>query len=53
MKVADIQLGQENTFTVNIPSDLVNESYLFMRVGAKASATAQFSYTQVQKIALK
>ena len=48
-----VSLDQENTAEIEIPSGLVNESYLYARVGVKSDKSSEYCYSQSIKIALK
>jgi hypothetical protein len=50
---ATITIGQPVTLTVNIPSSIANDAFIFARVGVKTSGVAELLYTQPQKIQLK
>ena len=48
-----VSLDQENTAEIEIPSGLVNESYLYARVGVKSDKSSEYCYSQSIKVALK
>ncbi|GLB53883.1 hypothetical protein NBRC110019_29240 [Neptunitalea chrysea] len=50
--VSDITLGDLKDVEVTIPDDLLDNEYLYIRVGAKSSSSSEFIYTQSQKIIL-
>lgn len=50
--LSNITIGEETTFTVDIPEDLLNAGYVFVRVGVRSTLSNEFYYTQVQKIEL-
>jgi hypothetical protein len=50
---AAITIGQPVTLTVNIPSAIASDAFIFARVGVKTSGVAELLYTQSQKIQLK
>ena len=58
-KEAELALGntvsfnQENTAEIEIPSGLLNESYLYARVGVKSDKSSEYCYSQSIKVALK
>lgn len=51
--VAALVLGANTSITTTIPNNLKDLPYIFARIGVKSTATGEFSYTQVQKIALQ
>ena len=48
-----VSLNQENTAEIEIPSGLLNESYLYARVGVKSDKSSEYCYSQSIKVALK
>ncbi|MDU1905213.1 MAG: DUF3823 domain-containing protein [Dysgonomonas sp.] len=48
--LANIEVGQETSLSINIPENLASENYLFVRVGVKSNISNEFYYTQVQKV---
>lgn len=48
-----VSLGQENTAEIEIPNGLINESYLYARVGVKSDKSSEYCYSQSIKVALK
>ena len=48
-----VSLDQENTAEIEIPSGVVNESYLYARVGVKSDKSSEYCYSQSIKVALK
>lgn len=48
----DITEGQQTTVNVDIPEDLRDAGFLFVRIGVRATQANEFYYTQVQKIDL-
>lgn len=58
-KEAELKLGtnvvldQENTAEIEIPDGLINESYLYARIGVKSNNSSEYCYSQSIKIALK
>lgn len=53
LNVSSLVLGTPATLKAQLPESLKNLPYVFVRVGVKAKSTGEYSYTQVQKIALK
>lgn len=51
--VATFVLGANSTLAVTVPTALRNLPYVFARIGVKSSASSEYMYSQVQKIALK
>lgn len=51
--IATIESGRETTVTVNIPTALASENYIFTRLGVRSDKSNEFYYTQVQKLQLK
>jgi hypothetical protein len=53
--VASIVLGANSTITTTIPANntLRTLSHVFARIGVKSSATGEYNYSQVQRIAIK
>lgn len=58
-KEAELKLGsavsleQEITAEIDIPSNLINESYIYARVGVKSDKSSEYCYSQSIKVALK
>lgn len=58
-KEAELKLGsavsleQEITAEIDIPSHLINESYIYARVGVKSDKSSEYCYSQSIKVALK
>lgn len=48
-----VTLNQETTAEIEIPSELINESYLYARVGVKSDQSSEYCYSQSIKVALK
>lgn len=48
-----VALGQETTAEIEIPDGLINESYLYARIGAKSNNSSEYCYSQSVKVALK
>jgi hypothetical protein len=48
-----ITIGQPVTLTVNIPSAIASDAFIFARLGVKTSGVAELLYTPPQKIQLK
>jgi hypothetical protein len=48
-----ITIGQPVTISVNIPSGIANETFIFARVGVKTTGVAELLYTEPQMIQLK
>lgn len=53
LTLANLKIGSENTLTGNIPASLLNNDYIFVRIGIRSSLSNEYFYTQVQKISLK
>jgi hypothetical protein len=51
--LANLVFGQQATIAADIPDNLKNLDYIYVRLGIKATASSEYVYTQVQKIALK
>ena len=51
--VANIVLGSPTTLTANIPDNMKNLDYVYARVGVKSSSSGEYTYSKVQRIALK
>jgi len=51
--VNTLVLGSNTTLSTTIPDNLKNLPYIFVRIGVKSSASGEYSYSQVQKVALK
>lgn len=51
--IATFVLGANSTITATVPTALRNLPYIFARIGVKSSASSEYMYSQVQKIALK
>ena len=51
--VNTLVLGENSTLTATIPNNLKNLSHIFVRIGVKSSASGEYCYSQVQKIAIK
>ncbi|PJJ83562.1 DUF3823 domain-containing protein [Mucilaginibacter auburnensis] len=51
--LATVVLGANSTITTTIPTALRTLPYVFARIGVKSSATGEYVYSQVQKIAVK
>ena len=54
--VATVVMGANSTITTTLtalPNSLKDLPYVFARIGVKSSATGEYTYSQVQKIALK
>lgn len=49
---SDVTVDGANTLSVEIPENLRNLGYIFVRLGVKSSASGELYYTQIQKIAL-
>lgn len=48
-----VALGQETTAEIEIPDGLINESYLYARIGAKSNKSSEYCYSQSFKVALE
>lgn len=48
-----VTLNQETTAEIEIPSKLINESYLYARIGVKSDKSSEYCYSQSIKVALK
>lgn len=53
LDLSTLVLGTPTTIRAQVPDGLKNLNYVFVRLGVKAKATGEYSYSQVQKIALK
>jgi hypothetical protein len=53
LTTSSLVLGANTSITTQLPASLSGLSYVYARIGVKATATGEYSYTQVQKIALK
>jgi len=53
LDLVDLTLGSEATITTDIPANLMDEDYIFVRVGVRSSMSNEYLYTQVQKFELK
>lgn len=53
LDLSTLVLGTPATIRTQLPEGLKNQGYAFVRLGVKARATGEYSYSQVQKIALK
>ncbi len=51
--IATFVLGANSTITATVPANLRNLPYVFARIGVKSSASSEYMYSQVQKVALK
>lgn len=51
--LSTLTLGQPTTIVGELPDNLKNLDYVFVRVGVKSTLSGEYYYTQVQKIALK
>lgn len=49
----DVVLDQETTAEIEIPDGLINESYLYARIGVKSNKSSEYCYSQSVKVALK
>lgn len=49
----ELPLEQENTAEIDIPSSLVNESYIYARIGVKSDKSSEYCYSQSVKVSLK
>ncbi len=48
-----IVFGQESSLTAQIPTDLRNLDFIYVRLGVKSTVTGEYAYSPVQKITLK
>lgn len=48
-----VPVNQETTAEIEIPSKLINESYLYARIGVKSDKSSEYCYSQSIKVALK
>ncbi|SFW60739.1 Protein of unknown function [Sinomicrobium oceani] len=48
----DIVPGQQTTVSFEIPENLANEEYLFVRIGVRSGQSNEYYYTQSQKVEL-
>lgn len=48
-----VSLDQEITAEIDIPSNLINDSFLYARVGVKSDKSSEYCYSQSIKVALK
>lgn len=53
LNLDDLVLSSETTITAEIPASLLNNDFIFARVGVRSSNSGEYFYTQVEKIALK
>lgn len=53
LDLSQLAFGQEITMTSLIPEALINEDYIFARLGVRSNQSNEYYYTQVQKISLK
>lgn len=53
LTTSSLVLGANSTISTQLPTTLSGLSYVYARIGVKATATGEYSYTQVQKINLK
>jgi len=51
--LSTLTFGQPTTIVGELPDNLKNLDYVFVRVGVKSTLSGEYYYTQVQKIALK
>jgi hypothetical protein len=51
--IATFVLGANSTITGTVPTSLRTLSHVFARIGVKSSASGEYVYSQVQKIAIK
>lgn len=52
LDVSQINLGEQNSFEVTIPEGLMDDEYVFMRIGVRSSYSNEFYFTQVQQVDL-
>lgn len=57
-KIATLDLsgytvGQETEISAEIPAGLLDDDYLFVRLGVRSTLSNEFYYTQIQKVLLK
>lgn len=48
----DVPVDQENTAEIEIPADLLGETYLFARIGVKSDKSSEYCYSQCIKVVL-
>ncbi len=49
----ELPLEEENTAEIDIPSNLVNEAYIYARIGVKSDKSSEYCYSQSVKVAMK
>lgn len=50
---ADLDFTQENTAEIEIPESLLNEDFIYARLGVKSNQSSEYCYSQSTKIDLK